>query len=439
MVNATQIGQPLQLHREGKAVYASVKLQTGDFIRFRVWNLEQERTGVHGKLELFMNTSLLDYSGGVNIERAEERTRLCNSAYKQLTETMQGFYSLEQMKRDLAIFTSNAWEVWLENESPLQVVGSLTREPIRFWLEPFITHGGGTILFGPPGRGKSYIALLMAVCIQNGLQTLWNTEQAPVLFVNLERDDQSVAHRIGAVNNALSQLEEPDSEFDPVDSALWVLSGKGKRLYDVSKNIEKHVREHGTQVVVLDSLSRAGMGDMNENLAVNRAMDAMNGLAPSWIGLGHTPRHDESHVYGGIHYDAAADIMVQQMAEQQETKLGVVLKITKANDIGKQQVNRIGLEFDNAGLVRLWTPDATEFPQLAVDSAYGKQPAEKVMDYLKEHGEATTTEISNDTGIAMPNVSSILHTDMFTFTRKDGRNTYYKINEKVDTSFSYGK
>ena len=61
------------------------------------------------------------------------------------------------------------------------------------------------------------------------------------------------------------------------------------------------------------------------------------------------------------------------------------------------------------------------------------------MDYLKEHGEATTTEISNDTGIAMPNVSSILHTDMFAFTRKDGRNTYYKINEKVDKSFSYGE
>jgi len=421
MVGPTAQGERLNVVRMNDSVVTEIALETNNVIRFRVQGIYKSRTGTHGTLQLYIDTMLMSYSGGINIDRDEDRVRLVNSAYKQLPEPLQSFYSIENMKRDLTVFCSRAWDVWVDAETPLEIVGNPYREPITFLLKPFLTKGGGTILFGPPGRGKSYIGMLMAASMQHGLQSLWATEQSKVLFVNLERSAESVQQRIGAVNSALG--------LEPTLPML-VLNARGRRLVDVSGIIERAVSKHEVEIVILDSLSRAGMGDLTDNTAVNATMDIMNSVSPSWLGLGHSPRQDASHIYGGIHFDAASDVMVQQISEHQPNKLGIALKITKANDIGRYPANLIGLEFDESGLARVWRPASSEFPQLVIEASSGQSLAGMVVDYLKRHGSGTPAEIVKEVDASQHDVINILsNNELFYFLRKQDNSIRYSLRE----------
>ena len=411
----------MELATTRTAVTAETSLPTGNVIRFKAEGLNRQRTGTHAKIALGCDSMVLAW-GYTNIDRDEDRVRLANSAWRALPEALQAVYTNEAMTHDLGLFALQAWDAWVETEAPLMVVGNPNRVPVKFWLKPHISKGGGTILFGPPGKGKSYVAMLMAISIEMGLQGLWAADQAKVLFVNLERSAESIQQRLGSVNSALG--------IDPTNPLL-ILNARGKRLIDVAGVIERTVEKEGIEVVFIDSISRAGMGDLTENAPVNQMMDLMNGIAPSWLGLGHSPRGDDSHVYGGVHFDAAADIMIQQIADQRDKEMGVALKVTKSNDIGKQDLRLIALGFDDAGLCKVWQPGQTEFPELMLEGGPQLNRVERVIQYLQVAGKATTSEIADETALDAGNVSRLLHArhDIFYIHSKDGRKIFYAMRE----------
>lgn len=405
MVTPTPVGEPLSLVRmrdaDGKdCVVSSILVETGATINFRISELNIRRDGSKtGYLELYVNRTQLTYSDSVRIDNADARAKLVSIGYRQMPSVLAPLYTQLMMEGDLSRFTKRAWEVWMDARRPLEVVGSPFREPIEFLLHPFLPKGGGTILFGPPGKGKSFIALLMAMSMNYGLQSLWKTEQTKVLFVNLERSDDSIQKRIGAVSTALG--------MDPT-SSLLVLNERGKRLADVANIIDHEVNKNNVQMVILDSLSRAGTGDLTDNVAANTAMDMLNNVAPSWMSIGHTPRHDSSHIYGGIHFDAAADIMVQQMIEDKGNALGIALKITKGNDTGKPQALLIALEFDELGLIRVWKPQSHEFPQLVIATTPQPSTENEIVQYLKQHGQGSADSIMREINASSQDISQIL-------------------------------
>ena len=195
---------------------------------------------------------------------------------------------------------------------------------------------------GPaPGTGKSYAALLVGVSVDAGLSSeLWRIPApAPVLYVNLERTKGAMLRRLGQVNDALG-LE--------ADRSLLMLHARGRSLVDVISQIGMAVREHAIQLVVVDSLSRSGMGDLTENLTANRAMDLLNGIPCAWLAIGHTPRADTSHIYGSVMFDAAADVSIQLVSDEApgpRQQLALALKVTKANDIARSPSRVVVLEF----------------------------------------------------------------------------------------------
>jgi hypothetical protein len=70
------------------------------------------------------------------------------------------------------------------------------------------------------------------------------------------------------------------------------------------------------------------MGDLTENGAGNKIVDALNGMAETWLAIGHTPRASAEHVYGTVHFDAGADLMVKLTSEQDEDgPLGISLEM----------------------------------------------------------------------------------------------------------------
>mgnify|MGYP001573377695 CR=1 FL=1 len=84
-----------------------------------------------------------------------------------------------------------------------ETAGAPERVLPTYILWPYIVREGGAVLCGPPGCGKGYIALLMAVSTDAGVSTIWPVQQARVLLVNLRRSDESLRQRLGNVNAAL--------------------------------------------------------------------------------------------------------------------------------------------------------------------------------------------------------------------------------------------
>lgn len=374
-------------------------------LEFRVGNVRLERTGVHGKVSVLANNAVLAWSN-FNIERDEDRVRLCNSVYKHL-DRLKNVYPPTYLKADLDNFCLGAWDAHLGTLAPEMVAGTLERQLPSFLVRPYLIEGGGSILFAPPGRGKSYMLMLMAVCLDAGLQTLWPVRAARVLMINLERSPRSVADRLGNINQVLG-LDR--------DRKLRIQNARGKSLNDVVTAAERAIEEQEIDVVFLDSISRAGLGDLNDNQAVNKIVDLLNGLSSTWLALAHTPRSDESHLYGSVHFEAGADVVIQLLSQQEDQgPLGVGLQVTKQNDVGKQPMWQVALEFDQAGLTLVRRARPGEFPD--IDANRKLSMRDSVREYLLDIGPSCAADIADGTGFNRSSVAMLLTSDQATFTR----------------------
>jgi len=413
----------LSLTDEG-TVIQRVPLETKDLIVFSGESVRRDRTGVHARVGIALNSTELAWTN-FNVERDEDRTRLANSAYKRLNGVAD-YISATELKGYLDNFCSRLWGATLDATMPEDLEGAEHPQPVEFLLEPFIVAGGGTILFGPPGRGKSWTLLLMAISMDSGINVLWPVTQTPVLFINLERSKSSIQQRIGRVNQALGL---------PRTRPLLTINARGKSLSDVIDSARQAVKAHGIRCVFLDSISRAGFGDLNENRPVNAIIDALNGLSESWLGLAHTPRADDTHAYGSVHFDAGADVMVQLTSQQDEylgAPLGIGLQVTKQNDFAKAmgRLRVIALDFDTEGLTSVRVSDKVEFPEIEEQAGQKENMESAVRGFLLANGLATANHIADGIGRSRETVSRFLSANRTKF--------YQAVNERDKRSPLYG-
>lgn len=413
-----------EYEHDGDALLKRRRLEPlGVVLAFVADDIREERTGVHARLRIMANDKVLVYSS-FNVDRDEDRVRLANSAHKQLAAgqgeaAFKNTYPPAYLKNDLDQFCYGLWEAKLQEYAPQMLGGTLIRTPPDFILEPYIVSGGGTIVFAPPGRGKSYALMLMQVCVDAGLDRFWPIRQAATLFVNLERSSRSVAERLGNVNRLLNL---------PRTRQMPTINARGRSLLDVAKAAEAHIKTHGTQVVFVDSISRAGGGDLTANESANRIIDTLNRIAPSWVGLAHTPRSDESHLYGSVHFEAGADVVVQLASQQdEEGPLGIGLQIVKSNDVGKRPMWLGALEFDSSGLVLARRARPGEF--LDVEGMRKLSMKDAIREHLLDQGPLDAGQIADDLGYDRSNVSRTLANTPSMFARGDkiGRNQRYVV------------
>ena len=389
-------------------------------IKMKATHISQSRTGLHAKVYLGVGNSLSAYSY-FNVERDEDRGRLANSAHRKYPEVLAALYSRDQLKNDLDLFSMLIWPKWVEAQVPGYVVGMDERTLPNFMLSPYIVRGGGTIIFGPPERMKTMTAMTMAICIDAGLMFPFEVKPARVLYVNLERPAESMQRRLSALNQALG-LE--------ADRPLLMLNARGKTLAEVQDGVTKAVQQENVQVGFLDSISRAGYGDLIDNRVANQTIDIMNGLFDSWVGIAHSPRNDATHMFGSMHFEAGADIIVQLLTEYQDDRIGVGLQVVKSNDMKRPPLGSLGYEFDEYGVVRIWRPTMGDFPELLAIKSSGRGLAEEVRLFLLGNGEAWADDIAKAISHSRGSVAKILAASpMFQVVRKEGHKLFYGVSE----------
>jgi len=381
-----------------------------DDYTFKAESIRQERTGVHAKISVFSDYQTIAWST-FNIEKSEDRTRLSNQVKK----------NDEDVRRKIDLFCAGLWEHHISNTVPEEMAGDETINPPVFFLYPFILEGGGTIIFSAPGRGKSYTALLWAQSINTGISTFWEVKQVPVMYINLERSRNSLQRRLAGINKILG--------LDPSESLL-TFNARGKPLSAIQAPVEKAIKRYGIKLIILDSISRAGYGDLTESRPVNLIIDTLSGLSNSWVAIGHTPRGDESHVYGGIMFEAGADLVVQLKSEADGTKLGLCYEIVKKNDLPNLPSQVWKLEFEDWNIKSFDKAQSYEFTDISLPRK--PKMVDAVIDFIlnQDSSDATATEISEELGYNRQNVSELLNkSGKFVKTRKIGVKQYYGVKD----------
>lgn len=363
----------------------------------------------------------------IALPKREERVRLGNSAWEALPGATAGVrsagkadgiakaYPPARLQADLLHFCRDLWPFATELDTPESLSGA-DAQPPEFLIHPYVQRKGGTILFAPPGRGKSFTGLLWAYTVQYGLTNLWHTQHGNVLYVNLERSPESIAWRLACMSRALGLPEQ--------DSPLYLLNRKGKALDDVLPAIQRWVEREQTDLVIVDSLSRVGVGDLNENRPANTAMDMLNGLPCAWVALAHTPRNDPSHVYGSVMFDAAADALVELATEEQRSqqRLGIGLKVVKGNDVPLTEREVLAYEFVVDGLIHVRGAEPGEFPELGLDNRE-RSTVDLILEHLEVEGRDFGAHIATAIGRAESSVSNALTTNPHLFERQQDAGT----------------
>ena len=390
--------KPLVLQVKDNTVIASRQVDVETAVVFTARNVAKERSGIHARMEICIEwrgkaqPTSLGWSL-FNIERDEDRLRLSNKCHAMLGPVLKNLVSKDGLKHDFDYFAANVWDKLLGAHLAMRVPGDLepTAKPL---LVPFILDGGGTILFAAPGSGKSFIGQGMAVAVDAGLEEPWACQQRTTLFVNLERSAASVKSRLGVINQALGlQVERP----------LLIYNARGRSLVDVREAVERTILEEHVGLVVVDSISRAGAGGLTKDDTANAVCDILNGWGIAWLAIAHTPRGDNTHAFGSMMFDAAADVMIQQISETKPVDggswLGVGLQIVKSNDSAKIAQMRFALEFDQRGLYSIRRADAGEFADLEAEGSSQLSRTQQIMEYLAKMGATDGETIASDLGM----------------------------------------
>ena len=389
----------------------AITWQKDDYL-FKSESIRKERTGLHARISILSDYQVKGWST-FNIERSEDRVRLANQVKK----------GDEDIRHNLDLFCAGLWEFSLSSLVPEVMVGSDNIAPPRFCLYPYIMQDAGTILFSHPGKGKSYSAMIWAQSINKGVSKFFKVERCPVLFINLERSGESIRRRLSSVNKILGLK---------VNESMLTFNARGKPLADIYPSVSKAVRQYGIGLIVLDSISRTGVGDLTENRPVNAIIDMLSGICPTWLALAHAPRGSAEHIFGGIHFDAGADIVIQLKSQAIGSKLGLGYEITKSNDLPDIPLSVWALEFEGWEVVNMRKATIFEFDE--IESKKRTNLAEAIKDFIldQDSSDATATEIENATGFNRVNISRILNqSGEFIKTRKVKQSQYYGLKSNT--------
>ena len=422
----------MEYTRNGERLEYKVELDgepsdTPDTLDFRADNVRMDKTGVHAAISVRINDAVLLGSDVFNVERLDPRQRLANRVVKQLNGNGTPLLDANKMHHLMDEFCLNLWPELAKDSVAelLDISGEFTTPD--FLVPPFVLgNGAGTIIYGEPGRGKSWLAMLIAQSLASGSQKIWNVAQERrCLFVNLERDEEGIKRRFRAVNRALGI----DPNFKPL-----MINRKGWTLERVRTSIERSIKEFEIDLIVLDSISRAGMGLTNDEDA-NKIMDTMNGFGVSWLGIAHTPKGNTDTLFGSQMFYASADVVCVLKTQEKldENKLGVSIQIDKANDIPKTHMPLHALKFDEYGVLDVDVAMQMEFPEL---SEFAMTNAEKIREFLAHNGQADAATIAQGTGVHRTTVSGILANSMEYMTVDTGGKTkVFKLDVTYNDPF----
>ncbi len=354
----------------------------------------------------------------INVDRQADRTHLANKAYEYLGEAEREAFSKRMLALSIDDFCRELWPHWVSRVEVVNERGDPDMGLPSFAVNPWIPEEGGTLMFGQPGTGKSTLLYSFGLAVHHGKNGLWNVSQRRnVLVVNLERPPRSVKRRLAPISLAMGM---------PADTELPMLHARGLSFSDIEERVGRAVEENKTEVLMIDSLSRAGYGKLIADEVANLAMDTFNRLCKCWLAIGHSPRGDATHTYGSVMFDAACDLSIQVSSQEKlDGSLGIGLQGQKANDIRRPGMTQYALRYDEYGLTEIRRAKEGEFPEIDAETRTGNYDLAK--KYLGRVGEADAEQISAQLGVHRTTIIRTLNNAQDVHSRREGKRLLYSL------------
>tara|TARA_R100000781_G_scaffold114468_2_gene85367 strand:- start:1020 stop:2300 length:1281 start_codon:yes stop_codon:yes gene_type:complete len=407
-------------------IYYEIKTPIDDVpIVFEATNVRNEKTGVHAEIGIKFDDN--EVYTVCNVKRDAERDRLTNKMYKYFgptEEECEYICDKKKLVQEFGKFCKLIHTKSLEVNAPKIVTGLLKSEPVQYIARPHVLFEGGTIMYGKPGKGKTFTALAIAIAVHTGNNNYWGTTKHNTLFVNLERPEDSIPSRIGAVSHALGL--DSDTELHVLDSKQSTLMG----IHDV---LVSYIYEHDIKFVVIDSLTQAGNGDMKEDTTAVDTLKILNRIGVSWLGIAHTPKYDDSVYYGNAMWEAGADVMLRHKAvmNEEDGSINVLLEVTKANDMPVPVPMGLHYEFNEYGLSSMRKAKSYEVASLQEDK-YSFE--DDVLGYIGKHGECSLVDIAQHFSKTKTFVSEVVRAlykeQHLVATKVENKEQYYGLAYK---------
>ena len=113
----------------------------------------------------------------------------CPITYNQVCELQDAEYVLPKkiLTDEFNTFCKLVYPKTIHVNAPEYVEGSIERVVPDFTASPHVLNGGGTVMYGKPGMGKSYTALAMAISIASRFMAIVISDPAETIPQSFER------------------------------------------------------------------------------------------------------------------------------------------------------------------------------------------------------------------------------------------------------------
>jgi energy-coupling factor transporter ATP-binding protein EcfA2 len=298
-----------------------------------------------------------------------------------------------------------------QGEPPVAVKDMVLGTQASYRLAPVLRNNAPTLLYGPPGSGKTTIAQLMAMLVDAGQQFhTWTPSIGRVLYLDYEDEPDEFLERMQALYKFIGPNVECNIMY--------------RRCYaPVAAELEKLqalVIEHQIDMLVIDSAGAAVGGNPLDHEATIRYFLALRTIGCTSITIGHEPKNSNSKTPFGSQYWLAYPRTIYHVVGQRDNDspdLHVALYHAKQNR--GQLLGPQGLKFtfqEDKTLV-FWE-DVQQVPELAKHTSW----ADQIEGVLGRIGSASVSDIAErlEATDKIPTIRATLHQNKRRFIQVGG-------------------
>lgn len=262
-----------------------------------LWRTDHGSDPLHGTFDAWAAFVMLEHGG--DLDAAE---RAVPSAIAALGEALkaagvQPLTPVAAAAREVVGEQASAdpvelsWDAW--NDDP---------EPVRFLIPGWLPDGVVTLFAAHGGTGKSYLSLLIALCLATGRNPLATDEateperieRVKVYLYSAEDSTTVLQFRLARYMRLLGikpqELKGWLKIVDATESDNVLFSAArdiGKRVTERMEWLRREVAAFGAGLLIFDNASDAFDGNENERAAVRQFLTALKSVAPATLLLAH--------------------------------------------------------------------------------------------------------------------------------------------------------
>jgi RecA-family ATPase len=194
-------------------------------------------------------------------------------------------------------------------------IGDTEPPPRRFLINQWMPAGCLSSLYGPGGVGKSLLAQQTATSIATGLDFLGHrVEQAPVLALFSEDDDEELIRRQWRINQAMGIMNKDIAHLHiqgraGLENAIATIPLGAPRREALFEATVKLARERNVGLVILDNRAQMLLVNENDRAQATFAANLCAGIGreannAATLLLGHVAKVEGSEYSGSTAWDA---------------------------------------------------------------------------------------------------------------------------------------